>query len=136
MTWKNIIKQDLENDYNISREFRYLIKDIHSSIDSAIEKVSRDTKTNLDSRAMGQLYGTYTLDISSVERNVDILSEKMREASRYNNNRGVSGNTPEMQTIRQSGITSLETYIPKYLKKKYGLNFNNARISGDTMTLS
>ena len=136
MNWKNIIKQDLENDYNIGMEYRNMIKSIHNSIDSAIKEVSRQTKTNLDARAMGQLYGTYTLDISSVQRGVDILREKMSEVSRRNNNMGISGNTPGIQTIRQSGITSLETYIPKYLKKKYGLNFNNARISGNKMTLS
>jgi hypothetical protein len=135
VTWKDILKQDLENDYSISVEYRNMIKSINRSIDRAIEEVSRQIKTNVDSRAMGQLYGTYTLDISSTEGLVDRLKDKMAEVGRKNNNTGISGNTPEFQTIRQSGITSLEKYIPKYLKEKYGLNFNTARISGDKMTL-
>ena len=84
---------------------------------------------------MGQIYGTFTLDITSTEGLVDRLKDKMREISRRNNNMGVSGNTSDIQIIRQSGITSLETYIPKYLKEKYGLKFNTAMISGNTMTL-
>ena len=133
MDWQEVIrKQDLDR---VGGEFRYLIKDINSSIDRAIEEVSRQTKTNIDARAMGQIYGTFTLDITSTEGLVDRLKDKMREISRRNNNMGVSGNTSDIQIIRQSGITSLETYIPKYLKEKYGLKFNTAMISGNTMTL-
>jgi len=134
MKWQEVIrKQDLDR---VGGEFRYLIKDINSSIDRAIEEVSRQTKTNIDARAMGQIYGTFTLDITSTEGLVDRLKDKMREISRRSNNMGVSGNTSDIQIIRQSGITSLETYIPKYLKEKYGLEFNTARISGNTMTLN
>ena len=134
MNWEEVIrKRDLDS---VGGEFGYLIKDINSSIDRAMEEVSRQTKTSIDARAMGQIYGTFTLDISSVQRGVDILRDKMSEISRRNNNTGISGNTPDIQTIRQSGITSLEKYIPKYLKQKYGLEFNTARISGNTMTLN
>lgn len=134
MKWQEVIRKQILD--NLGGEFGYLVKDINKSIDRAIEEVSRQTKTNIDARAMGQIYGTFTLDISSVERAVDILREKMREVSRRSNNMGVSGNTSDVQTIRQSGITSLEKYIPKYLKEKYGLEFNTARISGNTMTLN
>lgn len=133
--WKEILKQDLENDDNISMEYRDIVRRINRSIDEAIKEASRQTKTNLDARAMGQIYGTYTLDISQVERLVDGLQEKMIEVRRRTSSTGSRSGSAEIQTIKQSGIMSLETYIPKYLKEKYGLNFNTAKISGNKMTL-
>jgi len=54
ITWKDILKQDLENTRG---ELGNMVKDIHRSIDRAIEEVSRQTKTNIDSAAMGQYMG-------------------------------------------------------------------------------
>lgn len=140
MTWKDIIKQDLEN---IGGELGRMVEDVHNAIDRETQKMADRTAghgrtSSFNSRAMAQMYGKYTMNVSSVSNAIERLQ---KEITNMRTNAGMGGfsssrDMENIQKIRQSGILSLPNYVKMYLNKKHGFSFNDAKLSGETLILS
>ena len=141
MSWKNIIKQqDLEN---IGGELGRMAKDVHNAIDRQIKEMANRTAgygktSSFDSRAMAQMYGKYTMNVSSVSNAIERLRTKIKEIKTLAGRTGSSSSSEmeRVQQVMQSGILSLPNYVKMYLNKKHGFSFNNAKLSGEKLILS